>query len=107
MAKPFAKRFYNSKQWKQCRAAYIEKVNGMCEHEECGQPGYILHHKVELNPKNINDPWIALNHEVLQFLCLYHHNLHHMGTAEPITARGTAFDEYGNLILVGEGFKRG
>lgn len=106
MAKPWAKKFYNSKEWRDCRASYIQRVHGLCEHGECSEPGYILHHTVHLTAKNINDPWITLNHELLEFLCLTHHNEHHMGTAEPITAQGTAFDVDGNLIKVGETFER-
>ncbi len=62
VAKEFAKAFYNSKKWKQCRAAYIAHRQaidgGLCEscHEA---PGYIVHHKIELTPDNINDPDIA------------------------------------------------
>lgn len=105
MAKGFAKKFYNGKQWRECRAAYISSVHGLCE--RCGEAGYIVHHKTVLTAKNINDPWITLNHALLEYLCLACHNNEHMGSAEPITAQGTAFDEYGNLIMIGEGFKRG
>ena len=58
MAKEFARAFYNSKRWKDCRRAYIAKRisidGGMCEtcHEV---PGYIVHHKIELTPDNISD----------------------------------------------------
>ena len=72
MAKEFAKAFYNSKQWKRCRAAYIaHRVlidGGMCEscHDE---PGYIVHHKTELTPDNINDPDITLSFRNLKYDC--------------------------------------
>ena len=68
MAKEFAKAFYNSKRWKDCRRAYIAKRiaidGGMCEtcHEV---PGYIVHHKIELTPDNINDPDIALGFNII------------------------------------------
>ena len=48
MAKEFARAFYNSKRWKDCRRAYIAKRisidGGMCEtcHEV---PGYIGQHQ--------------------------------------------------------------
>ena len=76
MAKEFAKRFYNSEKWKRCRAAYIKLRQGidggLCEtcHEE---PGYIVHHRIELTPENINDPEIALDFHNLKFDC---HNCH-------------------------------
>lgn len=65
MARAFAKKFYNSKAWKSCRAAYIaERVaidGGLCE--TCGLvPGLIVHHTVWLTEDNVNDPDIALNH---------------------------------------------
>lgn len=72
MAKEFAKAFYNSKVWQRCRAGYIASVHGLCEH--CGGPGYICDHVIELTPENINDPWITLSHENLQYLCTPCHN---------------------------------
>lgn len=72
MAREFAKAFYNSKQWKKCRAAYIAHRKaldgGLCEscHEE---PGYIVHHKTELTPENINDPDITLAFHNLKYDC--------------------------------------
>lgn len=72
MAKEFAKAFYKSKAWRRCRKAYIDKRvmidGGMCE--ECHkQLGYIVHHKIKLTPKNINNPNIALNLSNLAYLC--------------------------------------
>lgn len=77
MAREFAKAFYNSKLWKKARAAYIAQRKaidgGMCE--SCHQqPGYIVHHKVELTPENINDPDIALNLENFKYDCHVCHN---------------------------------
>lgn len=77
MAKPWAKQFYHSKRWLSCRASYIaERINidgGMCE--RCGSvPGYIVDHKEELTPDNINNPEISLNHKNFQYLCLDCHN---------------------------------
>jgi 5-methylcytosine-specific restriction protein A len=104
MARDFSKKLYNSKAWKVCRAAYIASVHGLCE--RCDGPGYIVHHKLYLTPKNINDTWITLNHANLEYVCLDCHNKEHMGSSEPITAQGTAFDSSGNLIKVGDGFVR-
>ena len=72
MAREFAKAFYNSKRWKKCRAAYISYRKsidgGLCEtcHD---RPGYIVHHKTELNPDNINDQDIALGFSNLKYDC--------------------------------------
>ena len=72
MAKEWAKKFYKSKGWINCRASYINERRaidgGMCE--VCKQElGYIVHHKILLTPENINDPEIALNHKHLTFDC--------------------------------------
>lgn len=77
MAREFAKAFYAGKAWKRCRAAYIARREaadgGMCE--SChGRPGYIVHHKVELSPWNINDPDVTLNHDNLKYDCHICHN---------------------------------
>lgn len=99
LSKAWAKSFYNSTAWKNCRAAYIKMVHGLCE--RCGNPGKVVHHKVYLTPQNINDPAISLNHELLEYTCQDCHNKEHHGTAEPLVAEGLAFDEDGNLIQVG------
>lgn len=93
--KPFAKKFYKSLAWKKCRATYIPKVFGLCEH--CDEPGYIVDHIVEITPENINDPNITLNHENLQYLCLPCHNKKTFGKAA-VNQEGLMFDEEGNLI---------
>ncbi|WP_423408031.1 HNH endonuclease [Heyndrickxia sp. MSNUG] len=97
MAKPWAKPFYNSSAWKKCRASYIKKVFGICEH--CGEPGYILDHIEELTPENITDPDITLNHENLQYLCLKCHNTKTFEKYSRVR-EGFGFDEEGNLIQV-------
>lgn len=77
MAKEFAKSFYNSAEWKKCRRSYIAYRRGvdggMCEscHEK---PGYIVHHKEELQPWNINDPDITLGFDNLKYDCHICHN---------------------------------
>lgn len=86
MAREFSKRFYKSKHWKNCRASYIAKRiaidGGLCEtcHDA---PGFIVHHTVWLTPENINDPGVALNHNLLKYDCLICHN-----------KEGTEVDEY-------------
>lgn len=95
MAKEFAKTFYNSKEWKKCRAAYIKSVDGLCE--RCNELGLILHHKKELNPRNINNPNITLNWDNLEYLCQECHNKHHNSKYSP-TRSGLRFDEQGRLV---------
>lgn len=100
MAKEFAKGFYNSKAWKKCRTAYIaHRVaidGGMCEtcHEV---PGYIVHHKEELTPENINNPGVALNFNNLKYDCHVCHNKENK--KEEIDGLVKMdFDEEGNMI---------
>lgn len=95
MRKHFAKKFYNSKAWIKCRESYIASVFGMCEH--CGGAGYIVDHIKKLTPNNLNNPYITLNHNNLQYLCLPCHNTkthrkHHA------TRDDVMFDSEGNLV---------
>jgi len=74
--------FYKSSAWKDCRAAYIAKVGGLCE--RCLSKGYyvpgnIVHHKVHINPDNITDPDVLLSFDNLEYLCMYCHNQEHFG----------------------------
>lgn len=98
MAKEWAKKFYKSKAWIKCRNSYISSVYGLCE--RCEKPGYIVHHKVHLNQRNINDLNVSLNHDNLEYLCLECHNKHHDFEREKksITREGLKFNENGELI---------
>jgi hypothetical protein len=91
--KSWAKKFYYSIAWKKCRETYIISVHGLCE--KCSKPGYIVHHKEVLTPKNINNPDVTLNHGKLEYLCLECHNSIHGDTA---TADGLVFDENGDIV---------
>ena len=99
MAREFAKKFYNSKPWRKCRAAYIaerERIDGgMCEtcHE---QPGYIVHHEVWLTPENINNPDISLNLSLLKYDCLDCHNKEKEGEEEETYT----FDAAGHIFPI-------
>lgn len=62
----------------------------------CGEPGVIVHHKIELTPRNIDDPAIALGEDNLETVCRTCHALIHEGT--PPLADGLAFDADGNII---------
>lgn len=102
MAKEFARAFYNGQKWIRCKESYISKRRlidgGLCEvcHE---MPGYIVHHKIPLTPENINDPEIALNHDLLSYECKACHDEHE---GHGIRKKGTGllvdFDESGQPI---------
>lgn len=109
MAKEFAKKFYHSDKWIKCRNAYIsERVSvdgGLCE--ICREvPGIELHHKIVLNPANINDPEITLNHNNLVWLCKDCHFKQHRelimkgfdySKKKNILNNGMYFDEEGQI----------
>ncbi len=90
----FAKSFYASPAWKKIRKYVFSRDMGLCV--RCGNPGEIVHHKVYLTPENISDPTISLNEENLETLCRECHAIEHEG--EPVTEKGLAFDEDGNLV---------
>lgn len=103
MAKEYAKSFYQSKAWKDCRASYISSVNGLCERCLANgkvKGGFIVHHKEHIKPSNIHDPMITLNHENLEYLCLDCHNKEHFKKHEAIR-EGITIDEEGNVIADG------
>ena len=90
-------RFYNRKKWKEVRKAYYESVYGLCE--RCGSIGEEVHHKVELNPINVNDPKIAFGMDNLELLCVRCHNETKIKRI-PLTKKGLAFNEHGDLIKI-------
>lgn len=102
MAREFAKEFYKSKQWQKCRAAYIAHRKsidgGLCEtcHEA---PGYIVHHKTELTPENINDPDIALGYDNLKYDCHICHNKENSKEEVPGLVR-YKFDDKGEMVVL-------
>lgn len=104
MAKDYAKAFYNSKRWQQCRDSYIayriSVDGGVCE--ECGrQQGYIVHHKVALTQSNINDPNVSLDHKKMKYVCKECHDKYEghgvgHGKVQPLCI----FDESGQPISI-------
>lgn len=74
--KEYAERFYKSKDWQRCRAAYIQEKRGLCERclaEGIANAGVIVHHIINITPDNINDPEVVLNFDNLELLCRRHH----------------------------------
>lgn len=94
--KEYAKEFYLSAQWRNCRDRYLNSVGGVCE--LCKENGTIeraeiIHHIKHITPDNINDPDITLNWNNLQALCRSHHMLVHSSKA-----RRFAVDSSGHVI---------
>ena len=72
MAKPWARKFYSSKAWQDCRNEYAKRRHYLCE--DCLQrgiykPGVIVHHVIELDPVTIECPEISLCSDNLRLLC--------------------------------------
>ena len=70
--KEYAKGFYQSQAWKQCRRAYAKSVRGLCEvclAKGLFTPGVIVHHMEHINPDNITDTKVLLDWNNLQLVC--------------------------------------
>lgn len=73
-------RFYKSRAWEKCRAAYLASVGGLCERckaEDKIVPAEIVHHKIYLREENYKDASVALNFDNLEALCQECHNQEH------------------------------
>lgn len=98
--KDFAKWFYGSNEWKNCRDTYSRSVGRLCE--LCAKqgritPAEIIHHKQPITPNNINDPSITLNPDNLLAVCREHHaELHRRGV------RRFVIDECGRVVSLDE-----
>ena len=95
MAREFAKAFYKSRAWRDCRDAYAASKAFLCE--ECLKkgmyvPGKIVHHRVHLSPENISDPNVTLNWKNLKLVCQDCHAREH------VTLKRYAWDSDGNLV---------
>lgn len=104
MAKDWAKQFYKSKAWQQCRESYISSVFGLCETckaKGIDKPGKILHHVIPLTPLNINDSGITLGWDNLRYECKECHDEHEghgVIMAFAVVGAGLAFDVNGQLV---------
>lgn len=81
MPQSWAKKFYNSKEWRALRQRLIAERNFLCE--ECGDnylkdsAQLIGHHIKELTPVNIQDANIALNPANIKIICRRCHDKEH------------------------------
>lgn len=96
MAKDYAKSFYNSKNWIECRNSFMQSKHYICE--RCGGVAHIVHHKKHITPKNISNFNITLNWNNLKALCIDCHNSEH-GKCRA-TINGVSFDSNGDLIYI-------
>lgn len=103
IAKEFSISFYKSKAWLDCRDGYIQSAHGLCERcldKGIVKPGYIVHHKELLTPENINNPYVTLNWDKLEYVCQDCHNKEHHGNDHEVVREGLTFDEKGELVEV-------
>lgn len=96
--KDYARGFYKGKEWKQCRAAYTKAARGLCEHclsRGIIKAGKIVHHKIHIDPDNIQDPTITLDFNNLELVCMDCHAELHKGER----ARRYKLDELGRVSV--------
>lgn len=96
------KEFYKTKQWQQCRNAYLKSVGGLCE--ECEKRGImraadIVHHRVHLDDINVNNPAISMNFKNLKAVCRDCHGIEHR--RDPAEGR-YKIDRLGNIVRARE-----
>jgi len=108
MAREFAKKLYNTKEWKGVRDSIIKRDNYICVY--CGNPAEEVHHVTWLNSKNVSDKGISVSNDNLISLCRdCHFKLHKEATALAVaksnmkrraddTPKGFAFDDEGNMV---------
>ena len=80
MARSIDRRFYESPEWRRCKAAYMEKVNHLCERclaRGIYEPAKIVHHKIHLTEENYGEPDIMFGFDNLEALCQACHNDEH------------------------------
>lgn len=80
MAKAFARQFYSSKAWQDCRNEYMKRKHYLCENclkRGIYKPAETVHHKIELDPINIENPEISLCFDNLEAVCRDCHNEYH------------------------------
>ena len=80
MAKEFARKFYSSKAWQECRNEYMKRAHYLCENclrKGIYKPAEIVHHIIEIDPITIERPEIALNFDNLEAVCRECHNEYH------------------------------
>ena len=98
MAKAFARKFYSSKAWQDCRNEYAKQRHYLCENcmrKGIYKPGEIVHHIIELDPINIENPEITLSFDNLVLLCRDCHAEEHK---EHSKGRRYVFGDNGEVI---------
>lgn len=99
--KEYAKKFYKSSAWRNCRDSYMHSVGGLCERcikQGIYVPAEIVHHKIYISQDNINEPSITLNWENLEAVCREcHAQEHELGHR---IKRRYSVDDFGKVVIV-------
>lgn len=96
--KDYAKTFYKSKQWQNCRNTYLKSVGGLCENclkKGIYRPAVDVHHIEHVTPENITNPEVTLNWGNLIALCRECHMEIHYGRGRRYTV-----DEMGRTLPI-------
>ena len=71
------RRFYESPEWRRCKALYLAKANHLCEVCQAKgiyTPADIVHHKIPLSADNFGDLKLMFGFDNLQAVCIACHN---------------------------------
>ena len=85
MARSIDRKFYESPEWRRCKAVYLERVNHLCERclaKGKHEPAKIVHHRVHLSEENYGDPSLMFGFDNLEALCQSCHNDEHGKTKQ-------------------------
>lgn len=99
MAREFAKQFYSSKAWQDCRNEYAAMRGHLCENclkRGLYKPGTIVHHIEELTPANITNPEITMSFSNLKLVCRDCHAEEHKSYSK---GRRYIISENGKVII--------
>jgi len=89
-------KFYKTYAWQKVRQQALSRSGYLCE--ECLKNGIynsenlFVHHIINLNPSNIDNPEIALNVGNLKVVCKAHHEMEHHSNVRYVV------DEFGEII---------
>lgn len=84
MSRSIDRSFYESPEWRRCKALYLTSVNHLCElcrEDGIYTPADIVHHKEFLKPENMR-PELMYGFDNLMAVCLEHHNQLHGKTQQ-------------------------
>lgn len=96
MAKPFAKRFYQSQAWRTAREQALRRDGYTCN--RCGGRATEVHHIIPIDELNINDARIALCVDNLESLCHVCHTKETQRNSDVV--EGYVFSDDGQVIKI-------